>query len=239
MIISDIHNYLFIELPRTGTSAISKELIQNYEGKEILTKHATYKEFLRIATPEQKNYYVFSCVRNPIDRMVSFYVKCKTGFYDNRFDKDYKMRYFDKYYLIPRVKFIKENNSTFCQYLKKFHKWPYVDWSVLDHNRFNNLIRFENLNKDFIKVLTELGIEVKRDLPKVNATSEKKDFTYYLDSKCMNTIDKVFGPALLQMNYSSPFANHNIKYSSLTSLKYFINRSIKSIYWRYIKKYNP
>ena len=36
MIISHEHKYVFVEFPRTGTTAISKELCLNYFGKRIL-----------------------------------------------------------------------------------------------------------------------------------------------------------------------------------------------------------
>ncbi|MBA3404443.1 MAG: hypothetical protein H0U13_07160, partial [Gemmatimonadaceae bacterium] len=67
MIISDRHRYLFVELPRTGSTAIHRELCAMYDGEPILQKHATYGDFLKIATDDQRRYFVFSTVRNPLD----------------------------------------------------------------------------------------------------------------------------------------------------------------------------
>ena len=78
MIISHTHRYLFVELPRTGSTAISRELVQNYEGAHILWKHATYQDFLKVAKPEEKEYFVFSGIRNPLDDAVSRYFKIMT-----------------------------------------------------------------------------------------------------------------------------------------------------------------
>lgn len=232
MVISDKYKFLFVELPRTGTTAISKELIENYEGKEILSKHSTYKEFLKIASAEQKNYRVFSCIRNPIDRTVSFYVKCAKGFYDNRFREGYKKRLYDKYYLIPRVKFIKDNKASFDQYLRKFHKWPYTDWSVLDHDKFDHIIRFENLNADFKKVLSKLGIKTVRDLPIQNITTDKKSFELYLNPENSELYIKVFGPALKNLGYPMPIKLRDEKIPNSVFVKYKIIKTLKCLYWR-------
>ncbi len=63
MVISDKYKYVFVELPRTGTTAISKELVELYGGKKILWKHAPLNKFLKHATKEQKSYYTKSLVK--------------------------------------------------------------------------------------------------------------------------------------------------------------------------------
>ncbi|MFN3939913.1 MAG: hypothetical protein ACK4IY_04960, partial [Chitinophagales bacterium] len=61
MIISDKHKYVFVELPQTASSAIAKELVAMYDGKEILFKHALYRtDFLKFANEAQKKYRVIS-----------------------------------------------------------------------------------------------------------------------------------------------------------------------------------
>ena len=75
MIISHQHKYLFVELPRTGTTAVSRELRLMYAGTRILRKHSSYQEFLRKASDEEKKYFVFTCIRNPLDDAVSHYFK--------------------------------------------------------------------------------------------------------------------------------------------------------------------
>jgi len=49
-----------------------------YEGQPILYKHATYPEFLRVATDDEKTYFAFSTIRNPLDQAVSRFFKLKT-----------------------------------------------------------------------------------------------------------------------------------------------------------------
>src|SRR6476469_8280254 len=78
MVISHKHKYLFIEVYRTGSTAISSELCELYDVEKILSKHSRYHEFLKIASEEEKQYYVFSGIRNPMDMVVSGYLKMKT-----------------------------------------------------------------------------------------------------------------------------------------------------------------
>src|SRR5262245_27774439 len=79
MVISHKHRYLFVEIPNTGSTAISAELRRHYDGEPVLHKHATYGEFLRLASRDQRTYFVFGTVRNPLDLAVTEYFKLKTN----------------------------------------------------------------------------------------------------------------------------------------------------------------
>ena len=74
VIISHRHRYLFVEVPRTGSTAVSAELQEHYDGQPILRKHATLRDYLREAGGDVSNYFVFSTVRNPLDVAVTRYV---------------------------------------------------------------------------------------------------------------------------------------------------------------------
>lgn len=50
MVISHKHKYLFIEFPLTGSTSVSKALIENYDGERILHKHSSYFDFCKVAT---------------------------------------------------------------------------------------------------------------------------------------------------------------------------------------------
>lgn len=55
---------LFVELPHTASTAISRELCDQYDGVTILRKHTRSHELLESATADQKRYRAFSCIRN-------------------------------------------------------------------------------------------------------------------------------------------------------------------------------
>ena len=77
MIISDKYRYIFIGLPFSASTAISKHLSEKYEGKPLLRKHSLYFEAKSQLSTKQKNYFVFAVTRNPMEIVVTTYEKLK------------------------------------------------------------------------------------------------------------------------------------------------------------------
>lgn len=202
MIISHKHKYIFVELPRTGTTAIASELKLHYDGQEIYRKHTTYSYFLKHCTEEEKNYTAFSCRRDPVDRVFSYYQKMKSGVYDEKFGQT-NISLYDKIYLLPTVKWIQTNQVDFELFLKKKYKLPYCDWSILDHHRMKYVIDFENLNAEFKHVLNSIGLQVVRDLPKKNATSKSSAFQVATQNVSKETLVDVFAPYVIEQDYKN------------------------------------
>lgn len=231
MIISHKHKYLFVELPRTGTTAIHDELIKNYDGEEILLKHATYRDFLKVASEEEKNYFVFSCIRNPMDRVVSLFLKLQnpTGQFNKtqyRRSKTISAIVFNK-----RIRYIQKYNPSFANYFKKFYHLPYDDWSSLDHHRFDFILRFENLNNDFQTLLKKIGLKKVRDLPTINKTASKKVYVDYFTPDIQKKACKIFGPFMQKFEYEFPSDWITCHLNQWDYLKYKFWSNVLKIYW--------
>lgn len=207
MIISHTHKYLFVQLPHTGTTAIGRELCQNYDGVPILGKHSYYCEFMQIATPEEKTYFVFSCIRNPMDEIVSSYCKHKSNqndVYTNP-KKWLKNGGFINNADLERYNFIKDNDADFPAFFMRFCKSPYDNWSSLSHHKFDFIIRFENLQEDFATALRLIGIEQKRPLPAKNRTcGKRRDYLSYYTPETYERARGVFGPFMKKWGYEFP-----------------------------------
>ena len=67
---------------KTASSAVAAELCENYAGEMILKKHSTIAEFRRQATEDEKSYFTFAGVRNPLDVAVSRYEELESAFPD-------------------------------------------------------------------------------------------------------------------------------------------------------------
>ena len=80
MVISHKNKYVFIELPRTASAAIAKELCKNYNGEQFISEHATFDQFKKKATDVEKKYFIFTCIRNPMDKTISLYYKFRYYF---------------------------------------------------------------------------------------------------------------------------------------------------------------
>ena len=201
MIISDTHRFLFVELPHTGTTAISQELRESYGGRRILHKHARYGDFLRTAGAEQRDYFVFSCIRNPLDEAVSIYARLKS---------DHKNAYtLPRKWVRPRdielFHWIRKTDADFPAFFERVYHRPYDNWSSEAHRQFDYVIHFERLEDDFSEVLRRLGVEQVRPLPRVNRTATKeRTFVDYYTPAIIPRAVAVFGPFMRRWGYEFP-----------------------------------
>lgn len=237
MIISDKYRYLFIEIPHTGSTAISKELIENYDGKEILHKHANYHEFLNIATTEQKKYFVFAGVRNPLDEAVSLYYKFLTNHKKNYTDPNKLLanggwvtqRKIDIFEFVQR-------EQSFGKFLRKFYKSVYTNNININKKYCDFIMRFENLDNDLTKAMAKHNMDKKRSLPVTNKTSEKGHYADYYDtSEAQRYAVKIFGPFMKEWGYEFPNDWPNTTHGRLKDYVYYIKKFGRSIYSRYVK----
>lgn len=243
MIISHRYKYLFVELPLTGSTAISKELRENYDGTEILYKHSTYHDFLKNATEKEKNYFVLAGIRNPLDQAVSHYFKFKTD-HKEQFTKNdkFKRHGINKlaYYYshMKRFDFVQNNDADFAAFFLKFYKIPYNNWSSLAHKDFDFVIRFEDLAADFAKVINLLGLELKRPLPAKNKTDQKNEnfLIYYNSREVIDQARWVFGPYMKQWNYNFPpdWGENTISWWQQVEFDFF--NIIRGFYWKYLRR---
>lgn len=261
MIVSDTNQYVFIELPRTGSTAVEKELIANYDGTRILNKHSTYEQFLKHATNEQKSYFAFSSIRNPMDDAVSRYMKIKTD-HNNRYSDPVRRKVRvgnrgsityqetglspkgkkpDRRSLIERTenrhfKWIQKHDASFAEYFLRFYHLPYDTWARLDHKRLDFLIRFESLEDDFDKVLQAMGLEKRRPLPIKNRTSGKdRDFEDFYTPETHDRAVRVFGPYMRTWGYEFPPSWNVERPGVMADLAYQTLAIPRRIYWRLIR----
>jgi hypothetical protein len=239
VIISDEHRYLFVELPRTGSMAISAELRAHYGGRPILGKHSTYREFLRAATPEQKRYFVFSGVRNPLDAAVSRYFQLRTDI-RGRFTDPHKRR--ARTTLVERVedrvyRWVNERDADFTEFLLRWYLLPYDTWTSLDHRRFDHVIRFEHLQEDFAELLRRLGLEQVRPLPVVNRTDQReRDFASYYTPRAIRRAGWVFGPYMEEWGYAFPPSWGPVRVPAWARLALRVARLVRGVYWRHFRR---
>ena len=184
MVISHQYQYIFVQLEKTASSAIAKELCEYYEGREILWKHARYEDFLAVATMEEKKYFAFAGVRNPLDIAVSRYHLRLLG-RGNRIDKNNLRQYL----------FLKEHSSFEDFFLKFYAGDIYNDWKTNYYNQLDYIYRYENLQADFSLILNKLKIRQIRPLPWFNKTPDKRVFKEYynnqvIQSKAMIVFEK-------------------------------------------------
>lgn len=239
MIISHQHRYVFIEVPLTGSWAIRHELCEHYGGEPILHKHAGYDEFSRQATPDEKRYFVFATMRNPLDAAVSHYFKLKTNhngaFTDPQALVEMRVDRAD----LEKFRFIQETDASFADYFRRYHRNPFE--GMIDHsaNDLDFVIRYEHLQEDFSQVLNRLGLTQARPIPIINKTQERRsEWQTYYTADIIEQAKAKFGPAMRRWSYDFPVEWGPAKTSLPDELAYRTLALGRRIYLNHFR-YNP
>lgn len=238
MIVSHRHRYVFVELPRTGCTAVRRELLSLYDGEPILYKHVTYPEFLKVASEEEKRYFVFSTIRNPLDQTVSRYFKLKTD-HQGQFSDP---RAAPRKRLVDRIRdgyifrYVRTTDADFTQYVRRFRRLPYDTWASLSHHEFDFVMRFETLADDFERALRLIGIEPQRRLPVVNRTAARdRDFDTYYPPALRRQARRVFGPYMERWGYRFPESWQIEGPTTLDRAQYILYSFLARAYWRHVR----
>lgn len=235
MIINDKFKYIFIGIPFSASSAISKELIELYDGSPLLHKHANIPYLLKMMPQlDISSYNVFAVARDPIEMAFSVYNKMLTNAYDV---------YTKPNFFIENGGFVKPRAR---EIFKELHgeSWSFNDYissvyniipydSYLSENKpyLSQVIDFSELQNGFNEFLENVGLPKKRELPVYNKTVKDSDNMYlHPDVK-----KKAFGPFL---EYNKVFYRSldlgSIPLSSMFKFKIF--RLIKSYRWMKIDR---
>jgi hypothetical protein len=229
MILSNANRFVFVEFPLTGSTAISAELRANYGGVQVLHKHARYHEFLAAATPEQRKYFVFGGIRNPLDEAVSHYFKFKSNHKGELADPEQRSENggWVTHWHVERFDYVQRTGAAFAPYFLHFYKRQYDSWVRLHHRRFNHVIRFEQLAQGFDAALRTMGLEPVRPLPVMNKTEKgADDFLAPYTPDTHQRAAEVFGPFMEEWGYSLP-SEWRVTVPSLPRLIYRLTAPIR------------
>lgn len=234
MILSDTHRYVFIQQPHTACTAIQAELREHYGGRKVAEKHATWADFMRIATPAQRRYFAFSGIRNPLDEAVSMYFKYKTDW-----KSKYSRRTQDQT-LSPAqqaaYELVVAEDADFAHYLRRVYRRAWDNDTLIHHKRMDQVIRFEHLQEDFSRTLARLGLEQVRPLPLVNKTSERGSYLDYYPEELRPFAAEVFGPFMRKWGYPLPAEWVGVTIPRAAIIEYKVRGFWRYVYRRYLRR---
>lgn len=234
MIVSHEHRYVFVEVPRTGSSSISQELREMYGGIRVLAKHATYPEFARQATADERRYFVFAGVRNPLDDMVSQYFKLRTHHrkVTGREKRPHGRRLYA--WLDGRMsRYLERTDADFSTWFLHYKVLPYDSIASVSRDRFDYVIRSEELAGDFARALGLIGLEARRPLPSHNPTSmRQRDYASYYTPAAVARARRVLGPHMRRWGYAFPDDWNLAPPSTLHEAEYIAVSALRRAYWR-------
>ena len=189
MLVNDNHNFLFVHIQKTAGSSITDVLSKTEKTKKLVYAHSMVNT---IDITKYQNYYKFCFVRNPFDRLVSWYNMLIHKKHNNDWSKYVLQNSKNFSGFLDLTDVIMEKNlsekRSVINYPKSisFNQLDYitdVDGNiVMDH-----IGRFENLVEDFDIVMKNIGIN-KYHLPHINKYKHKNYREYYTDKD----IEKVY-----------------------------------------------
>ncbi|MDH3587761.1 MAG: hypothetical protein OEQ74_00005, partial [Gammaproteobacteria bacterium] len=210
--------------------------------EQILNHHALYRDFIRQANEHEKQYRVIIGLRNPLDSVISSYFKYRTGHHEI-YQKPFlrkvgRLRGHVRYFNDNRkYRWVKKHDASCEEYFLHFYHLPYADWSMLDKDKYDHFIRFENIQEDFANTLEGLGIEQVRPLPVRNKTEVKggrDPVELFTSTQAIRRAKRVFGPFMKLWDYEFPVAWGSDE-STYGKLLFPPVSGIYTFYWKYLR----
>ncbi|CAN5475376.1 MAG: hypothetical protein ACR2JP_06705 [Acidimicrobiia bacterium] len=194
-VLSRRHGFLFIQNPRTGSTAIGDGLLVPELGAEVVgipashqtagDKHASAAELVQrglLSADEIAGLYVFGAIRNPYDSLVSLYEKMHGGYAPLLDDPTAWVHRQPAYLASMRVAVGAEFSDWVIFHLTRRPKWqlPRATFtrgrSIPDrYLGLDRLLRYETLQGDFDAAMDDLGLP-RLEIPRVNVTDRIADY---------------------------------------------------------------
>ncbi|MCL6284062.1 sulfotransferase family protein [Ruegeria sp. 2012CJ41-6] len=212
MIISRGRSYIFVHIPKTGGTSLALALESRAKKDDILIgdtpkarrrrhrqqslpargrlwKHATLRDIDGVVSDDElEDFFVFTLVRNPWDRAVSYYHWLR----EQRFDHPTVT-------LAKRLQF--EAFVLHSDTLAAFRSHPYTSYmrDAAGVDRSNLYIRIEHFEADATALWQHLGFEVV--MPHVNRSERLADYRRYYSPPMIDAIAKVCAVDIHKFNY--------------------------------------
>lgn len=165
------HKFLFLHLPKTGGTSINKFFNDKFDNNERDFGHPYLSDY---KCDNFDDYFKFTIVRNPYDRLVSafFYMKKYSKFQaDINFRKKWKLEddTFESF-VIEKLPIIVGNKNTRPRHFK-----PQVDFGTAGLDYIGSFLTMQD---DMNFICDKIGTD-RQDLPHVNSSNHKRYDRYY------------------------------------------------------------
>lgn len=176
-----------IHVPKSGGLTIRYSLFNNKQSDRYMHVYPKNPHYSKVIN--DPNYYKFTFVRNPWDKLVSGYLFTLKKIKDPAFYKTIKkFKDFNEFVL----------NVNKEQLLCSQRFAPQINW-IKDIN-YNFIGRFENLQEDFYKICDDLQIE-RIELPYINNSVGRKNYKEYYTEEIKNIVADLYKEDIKYFNY--------------------------------------
>ncbi len=248
------YKLLFIQVPGTGCSSVSKVLKEQLGGEKLPQqdlmlagkyklvgeKHNSLEQLVRynlISRSELKSYLAFATVRNPFDRFATAYQRYVSSWWETMIESDnldcpanrsgsaYRERYvknFQKQIELARgegfenwlqrkivlPQRLDRRVKVGCKRLLKKQSPLFGKDAVRMNLAYpliagvDEVIRFEHLENDFNKILSQVGVDKHIAIPHTNKTPGKKSYREQYSPEARAIVERELGKELARFGYS-------------------------------------
>lgn len=212
MILSRARNFIFVHIPKTGGTSLALALedrahrddiligdtpkalrrkgrIKALSAKGRLWKHSTLADLDGALSPDElERMFVFTLVRNPWDRMVSYYHWLRAQGFDHPAVTLAKAQPFETFVLHPET----------AASLRAFPYARYVT-DAAGINRASAFVRLEHLTEDLAPVEQHLGFRL--EMPHANASDRPKEYRAAYDDRTAAAVADMCAEDIAQFGY--------------------------------------
>lgn len=202
MIISRGRRYIFVHIPKTGGTAMALALedramaddimigdtpkakkrkgrLKGVETAGRLWKHSTLADVEGLVTRDEMSaFFVFTLVRNPWDRLVSYYHWLRAQSFDHVAVKLAQNAEFDAFLTHPHTVATFERGS-YQSYMRDSAGQEYCDL----------YIRLEHFAQDSTALWHHLGFRL--ELPVANTSQRERDYRFYYTDKLADHVARI------------------------------------------------
>lgn len=186
------YNFLGFRVPKTASTSMDIAIKgTKYHEKTYSISRCTARYYRDLDTEDFKKRFKFAFVRNPYDRVLSYYF-FTTHVHERR---------------LKQNKPTKKNYNTFYEYVKthEVHLRTQTCYNFLCENGkclVDFIGNFEDLQHDFNKICNRIGIPLIV-LPHMRKSGkrEKRDYKYYYDDATYDLVTNIFKEDLKQFGY--------------------------------------
>ena len=230
MVINYTRKVIFIGIPVSASSAISKELLEHYDFEPLFHKHSNIPLLIAKRPDIQlKEYTIVAVKRDPVDVAFTSYNKTKNNAHNAYTDPKYFVENGGHVTRNARKIYtrLKQKNWSFDEYVRNVYRLlPYDNYLSYNQPYINFTIDSKNINEGFQALLAKSGLESKGQLPVYNKTTKIADRPII----STETMKSAFGPFIIFNEIPGyDFTIKQVGY--LNYLRFSIIRHARNIYW--------